>query len=65
MKAKELLSSETYSGKVPMAGSVCLTNLIHSGHKGDLGILFYLFLLYWAIVSVFLRGICPVLFASS
>lgn len=33
-----------------------LTNLIHSGHKGDLGILFYLFMLCgdFTIVSVFL-----------
>lgn len=56
MKAEELLSSEGHSGKVPMAGSVVLINLIHGGHEGNLGILFFLLALYYdfMIVSLFL-----------
>lgn len=55
MKAEELLSSKGHIGRVPMAGSAVLINLIHGGHRGDLGILFFSLALYYdfTIVSVF------------
>lgn len=56
MKAEELLSSEGHSHKIPLAGNIC-SHIPHMGaHKGELGILFYLLVLYcdFIILSMFL-----------